>query len=83
MANKIANEKNWIENGQFSGGVNLTTTGSFGFVAGGLYVGTFGNLTATTVDGSQITLVNIAGFVPGLFVSVDSGSTASNIVAFR
>lgn len=83
MANKIANEKNYVTNPQFTGGANLATTGSIGFTAGGLFIGTFGNLTATTVDGSQITLKNVSGFVPGLFVSVDSGTTATDIVAFK
>jgi hypothetical protein len=82
MANKIANEKNFVTNPQFSGGVNQNT-GSFGFTATGLYVGTFGNVIATTVDGSVITLKNVSGFIPGLFVSVNSGSTATDIVAFR
>lgn len=83
MANKIANQQNWVTNPQFSGGSNLAGTGSIGFIAQGLYVGTFGNLVATTVDGSQITLKNIVGFVPGLFTSVNSGSTAADIVAFK
>jgi hypothetical protein len=79
---KIENQKSYITNPQFSGGVNQNT-GSFGFTAQGLYVGTFGNLTATTVDGSVITLKNVSGFIPGLFTSVASGSTATDIVAFR
>jgi hypothetical protein len=82
MANKIANGKDYITNPQFSGGINQNT-GSFGFTAQGLYVGTFGNVIATTVDGSVITLKNVSGFIPGLFVSVNSGSTATDIVAFR
>lgn len=82
MANKIANGKDFITNPQFSGGVNQNT-GSFGFIAQGLYVGTFGNLIATTADGSVLTLKNVSGFVPGLFTSVASGSTATDIVAFR
>jgi hypothetical protein len=80
---KIESEKSYVTNPQFSGGVNLTGTGSIGFTAGGLFVGTFGNVVATTVDGSKITLKNVSGFIPGLFVSVDSGSTATDIVAFK
>jgi hypothetical protein len=80
---KIESQKSYVTNPQFSGGVNLTGTGSIGFTAGGLFVGTFGNVVATTVDGSVITLKNISGFIPGLFVSVNSGSTATDIVAFR
>lgn len=83
MANKIANEQNYVTNPQFTGGVNLSGTGAIGFIAGGLYVGTFGNVTATTVDGSQLVFKNISGFIPGLFVSVDAGTTAADIVAFR
>jgi hypothetical protein len=80
---KIESEKSYVTNPQFSGGTNLTGTGSIGFTAGGLFVGTFGNVVATTVDGSKITLKNVSGFIPGLFVSVDSGSTATDIVAFK
>lgn len=82
MANKIANQKDYITNPQFSGGVNQNT-GSFSFIAQGLYVGTFGDLVATTVDGSVITLKNVSGFVPGLFTAVSGSSTATDIVAFR
>lgn len=82
MANKIANGKDFVTNPQFSGGVNVTT-GSFGFTATGLYVGTFGNVTATTVDGSVITLKNVSGFIPGLFNSISSSTTAADIVALR
>lgn len=80
---KIESQKSYITNPQFSGGINLSGTGSIGFTAGGLFVGTFGNVVATTVDGSKITLKNVSGFIPGLFVSVDSGSTATDIVAFK
>jgi len=82
MANKIVNQQNFITNPQFSGGINQNT-GSFGFIAQGLYVGTFGNLVATTVDGSVVTLKNVQGFIPGLFTSVTGSSTATDIVAFR
>lgn len=82
MANKIANGKDFITNPQFSGGKNQNT-GSFGFTAQGLYVGTYGNLTATTVDGSVLTFKNVSGFIPGLFTSIDAASTATDIVALR
>lgn len=82
MANKIANGKDYVTNPQFSGGVNVTT-GSFGFTAQGLYVGTYGNLVATTVDGSVLTFKNVSGFIPGLFTSISGSTTATDIVALR
>lgn len=56
---------------------------SFPGVAGGLYVGGIGSLTGTTVDGSVITLVSASGFIPGLYSSIDSNSTARSIVALK
>jgi len=82
MANKIANQANFVTNPQFSGGVNQNT-GSFGFIAQGLYVGTYGDLVATTVDGSVLTFKNVSGFIPGLFTAVSGSSTATDIVALR
>lgn len=55
----------------------------FPFVAGGLYVGSVGTLTGITVDGSEITFVSASGFIPGLYKSVDSGSSARSIVALK
>jgi hypothetical protein len=88
----IINQKSYVENGQFSGGANVfptsgsvfySETGSFGFVAGGLYVGAVGDLIVRTVDGSILTFVSASGFIPGMITSVYSGSTASSIVALR
>lgn len=79
---KIETAQSFISNPQFSGGVNVTS-GSIGFVAQGLFVGTFGNVVGTTVDGSVITLKNVSGFIPGLFTSISGSSTATDIVAFR
>lgn len=95
MANKIVNQQNYIENGQFSGGASVTpTSGSafanatagnpqFGFVAGGLYVGGVGNLVVKTADNSVLTFVNAFGFIPGVITAVSSSSTATNIIALK
>ena len=56
---------------------------TFPFVAGGLYIGQAGTLTATTLDGSVISFVSASGFVPGLFQSVSNASTATFIVALK
>jgi len=92
---KIINLANYVENGQFSGGEAVTpTTGStfvsasfsnpqFGFVAGGLYVGSIGTLVAKTVDGSVLSFANAFGYQPGLFVAVSGSSTASDIIALK
>jgi len=66
---KVINLAGNVENGQFSGGQNVTGSnpiGSLPFVASGLYVGQVGNLTVKTVDGSIITFVSASGFIPGL-----------------
>lgn len=79
----ISNQKGYIENGQFAGGQAVTASaGNLPFVAGGLYVGTIGNITVETVDGSTFTLANISGFVPGLITKITS-ATASNIIALK
>ena len=83
---KILNQKSYIENGQFSGGQSVTASaGDLPFVAGGLYVGTVGNIEVKTIDGSQFTLVNVSGFVPGLISAIVTGSntTASDIIALK
>jgi hypothetical protein len=83
---KILNQKSYIENGQFSGGQAVTASaGNLPFVAGGLYVGTIGNIEVKTIDGSQFTLVNVSGFVPGLISAIVAGgnTTASNIIALK
>ena len=56
---------------------------TFPFVAGGLYVGQAGTLTATTLDGSVISFVSASGFIPGLFTGVSNASTATFIVALK
>jgi hypothetical protein len=92
---KILNQKDYVQNGQFSGGASvIPSSGStfngasfenpqFGFVAGGLYVGVLGDLTAKTVDGSVLTFTNAYGFFPGLFTAVSASSTATDIVALK
>lgn len=79
----IINQEGYLENGQFSGGQAVTASaGNLPFVAGGLYVGTIGNITVQTIDGSTFTLVNVSGFVPGLITKI-TAATASDIVAFK
>ena len=92
---KIINQQDYIQNGQFSGGASVTPVSgstftsasfdnpSFGFVAGGLYVGELGTLTAKTIDGSVLTFTNCFGFIPGLFTAVSASSTAEDIIAFK
>jgi hypothetical protein len=84
---KIFNQKSYIINSQFAGGEAVTFTSGSGFadsgkLYGGLYVGTFGNLTVKTADNSVITLKNISGFVPGLVSAVSSSTTAADIIGF-
>lgn len=84
---KIFNQKSYIINSQFAGGEAITFTSGSGFansgkLYGGLYVGTYGNITVKTADNSVITLVGVSGFVPGLISAVSSSSTASDIVGF-
>lgn len=85
---KLFNQQAYVENGQFSGGENITlTTGSAFSDAtnsyGGLYVGLVGNLTVKTVDGSVLTFVSASGFIPGLISAVSASSTAGAIIALR
>lgn len=83
---KIFNEKGYVENGQFAGGLAVTGSdpiGSLPFVAGGLYIGQTGNLVAQTIDGSVLTFVSASGFIPGIFTSVSSSTTAGAIIALR
>ena len=80
---KIFNQESYVENGQFSGGQAVTASAAnLPFVAGGLYVGTIGDVSVETVDGSTFTLVNVSGFVPGLIRKITS-TTAANIVALK
>jgi len=56
---------------------------NFPFVAGGLYVGQAGTLVTTTIDGSNLTFVSASGFIPGLFQSVSSATTALGVIALK
>ena len=56
---------------------------NFPFIAGGLYIGQAGTLTATTIDGSIISFVSASGFIPGIFQSVSNASTATYMVALK
>lgn len=83
----LTNRKGYVTNPAFSGGEAVVPVGPASFATqskdyGSLYVGTPGNLTIKTVDGSVITLVSASGFIPGLVASVSSSSTATNIVGF-
>jgi len=80
---KIENQQSYIENGMFSGGVAVTPGSPIGFVAGGLYVGTIGDLVVKTVDGSVLTFVSASGFIPGLVSEVSNTSTAASIIALK
>jgi hypothetical protein len=80
---KIENQQSYIENGMFSGGAAVTPGSPIGFVAGGLYVGSIGNLVVKTVDGSVLTFVSASGVVPGLVSEVSASSTATFIVALK
>ena len=83
---KIFNEKGYVVNGQFAGGLAVTGSdpiGSLPFTAGGLYIGQTGNLVAKTIDGSVLTFVSASGFIPGIFTSVSSSTTAGAIIALR
>lgn len=82
----ISNQKGYIENGQFAGG--LETTGSnttdLPFIAGGLYVGTIGDIKVDTIDGSTLTFVSASGFIPGLVKRIYvTGTSAQNIIALK
>jgi hypothetical protein len=81
---KLFNQSGYIENGQFSGGLNVTASNDpLPFVAGGVYVGQTGNLVVKTVDGSVLTFVSASGFIPGLVTQVDPATTAGSIVALK
>lgn len=92
---KLETQNSYITNPQFVGGVEVVPVNgedfenatsdnpAFGFVAGGLYVGSFNDVTAKTVDGSVLTFASASGFIPGLFVAVSGSSVATNIIALR
>jgi hypothetical protein len=83
----ISNQKSYIINSQFSGGESITFTSGSGFdnsgkLYGGLYVGTYGDITVKTADNSVLTLKNVTGFIPGLITAVSSSSSATDIIGF-
>jgi hypothetical protein len=92
---KLETQNSYITNPQFVGGVAVAfISGSafasassenpqFGFVAGGLYVGTQGTLVAKTYDSSVLTFVSASGFIPGIFTAVSSSSTALAVIALK
>ena len=92
---KLETQNSYITNPQFVGGVSVTPiSGSefasasannpqFGFVAGGLYVGTIGNLVVKTYDQSVLTFATASGFIPGIITAVSASSTAGNIIALK
>jgi hypothetical protein len=92
---KLESQNSYITNPQFTGGVAVAPiSGSefasasanapqFGFVAGGLYVGTIGNLVVKTYDQSVLTFATASGFIPGIITAVSASSTAGNIIALR
>lgn len=92
---KLETQNSYVTNPQFVGGVAVTPiSGSafasassdnpqFGFVAGGLYVGSFADLTVKTYDGSVLTFFSASGFIPGIITAVSASSTAYGIIALR
>jgi hypothetical protein len=90
---KLETQNSYITNPQFVGGAAVIGTGSiadctpdnpqFGFVAGGLYVGTQGTLVAKTYDSSVLTFISASGFIPGIFTAVSSSSTTFGVIALK
>jgi hypothetical protein len=92
---KLETQNSYVTNPQFTGGVAVTPiSGSafasassdnpqFGFVAGGLYIGSFADVTVKTFDGSVLTFQSASGFIPGIITAVSSSSTAYSIIALR
>jgi len=92
---KLETQNSYITNPQFVGGAQVVPVGGgsfltasqnqpqFGFVAGGLYVGTQGTLVAKTWDNSVLSFVSASGFIPGIFTAVSSSSTAQAIIALK
>ena len=58
---------------------------TFPFIAGGLYVGQIGDLSATTIDGSKLLFFSASGFIPGVFAGVDAypTTTALGVIALK
>ena len=92
---KLETQNSYVTNPQFVGGAVVTTisgsafasasadTPQFGFVAGGLYVGTIGSLVVKTVDGSVLSFASASGFIPGIITAVSASSNAQNIIALK
>jgi hypothetical protein len=92
---KLETQNSYVTNPQFVGGVAVAPiSGSqfasassdnpqFGFVAGGLYVGSIGDMTVKTYDGSVLNFVEVQGFIPGIITAVSASSTAQNIIALK
>jgi hypothetical protein len=92
---KIETLNSYITNPQFTGGSQVIAisgsafesasaeTPAFGYVAGGLYVGTQGTLVAKTFDGSVLSFVSASGFIPGVFTAVSASSTAFGVLALK
>jgi hypothetical protein len=92
---KLETQNSYITNPQFVGGSQvIAVSGSafasasaenpaFGYVAGGLYVGTQGTLVAKTWDGSVLSFVSASGFIPGIFTAVSASSTAFGVIALK
>ena len=92
---KLETQNSYITNPQFVGGAFvIPISGSafaaanannpqFGFVAGGLYIGTQGTLVAKTYDGSVLSFVSASGFIPGIITAVSASSTCGNVVALK
>lgn len=92
---KLETQNSYVTNPQFVGGAVVAgisgsqfasasaDTPQFGFVAGGLYVGTVGSLVVKTVDGSVLTFASASGFIPGIITAVSASSNAQNIIALK
>ena len=92
---KLETQNSYITNPQFVGGVAVAPiSGSafnsassenpqFGFVAGGLYVGSVGTLVGKTWDGSVLSFASASGFVPGIFTAISGSTTARNVISLR
>jgi hypothetical protein len=92
---KLETQNSYVTNPQFVGGATVSPiSGSdfaaanaenpqFGFVAGGLYVGSIGDLTVKTWDNSVLNFVEVQGFIPGIITAVSASSTAQDIIALK
>jgi hypothetical protein len=92
---KLETQNSYVTNPQFVGGDPVTFASAsqfasassarpqFGYVAGGLYVGTTGTLVAKTYDSSVLTFVSASGFIPGIFTGVSDQSTCGYVLALK